>query len=333
MMKTKKKQPPSKEENKYSDYVFYCKTDEANHIKGLIELLYNLFEKDAYFQLNENELRSRFYDNEERIFCDAVLLKDNFQEWYVEDNLLLNFSINLQRFTQLLKPIKRQKNRIEMYILKSGSDKLSFKISFDENMVKNSSILIIPGIIKPKSPPDGYFPPILIPSNKFQTGCKSLGNLKNLKKTTYITITMLEDKYIKLRCDLGTHSDDIEFGEELPESEEKNDCYKKQFYFDFINHLSRIKVISKDLEISAPKDHSYPLKISASVGTIGTIDLYLHNMEEINKTKAERARTIAITNNRSVINPIDELFNVSNSEKVTKNSKLKATRKVKNINI
>ena len=84
---------------------FKCKTSEAYQMKVLAELMTNNI-KNGCFNVNEEGLSLRMFDQPRKTLVDLDLFSDNFSRYKFKNETKLCLGLNLNHFHKMLKSIK-----------------------------------------------------------------------------------------------------------------------------------------------------------------------------------------------------------------------------------
>lgn len=265
------------------DYNFYADTPSGHAIKVLVEVFQRCVLNDGYFNLDKDGIHFCCTDNKKTTLLNSRLHMREFDNYHCETPKTV--AINLKHFHKLLKNVKK-KDSITMFINKDMPNKLG--------------ITLVPIIVKEKSEraetsfitirevsngeidvPDGYHFPKVIPSNEYQKMCKKMAVVPG--KT--IRITIQENKFISFFCDGGDIiSSEMAFGTK----EKDTDTYVGEFYTTTLDQLIKMPGLAPKMQISAPHDNRYPLKIRMNVGTLGFVEVFLKTKNQIEYEESKR---------------------------------------------
>ena len=148
--------------------IFKAKTSEGHTIKTLAELLQHTV-KTACFVVDSESITLRMVDSHRRILMDLNLASTNFQQYKFEnDGQTLFMGLNLNHFHKMLKSIKK-KDSIILYVDAEHPDELAIQvIPKENNRITTSTIKIQQIQHLDIELPEGYYRPIIIPSNEYQ---------------------------------------------------------------------------------------------------------------------------------------------------------------------
>jgi len=259
------------------DYDFYAETPSGYTIKILSEILYNCLSDEFFLSLKKTGISSSSKDNRKTTLLMIDLKMENFDNYKcVADKTI---AINLKHLQKLLKSIKK-KDSITLFIRQNTPNKLGIRIvptvgTKKSDRIATDYISIREVVIMDHETIDGYDFPKVIGSSDYQKMCKKMivvpGKIMNIK--------IQKSNYVSFFCDGGEiMSSELEFGT-FDVNEPK--CYNDVFYIDTITQLIKIPGLSPKIQIYAPNDDKYPIKFKIQAGTLGTLEIYIKNKNQI----------------------------------------------------
>ena len=198
---------------------FKCKTLEAYQVKILAELLTNNL-KHGCFDINEEGITLRMFDQPRRTLVDLNLQADNFSLYKFKSEEKFCLGLNLNHFHKILKSIKK-KDSLQLFISSENPNELGIKTIPKENSRITTSGIKIQNIQNVDADvPLGYGKPVIVPSPDFQKMCKELSsigstNIRVKARGFHIDFIADADGILKRKVRLG-ESDDSD-GEDCTE--------------------------------------------------------------------------------------------------------------------
>lgn len=259
------------------NYRFYAETPYGYIIKVMTEVLHGCLTNEAYFQLESSGIKSICSDNRNTTLINVDLQMENFDVYQCKKETTI--AVNLKHLQKLLKNIKK-KDSISLFITEKISNKLGIRIvpvmvNKKSERAETSYISIRKVTYPSIAVPEGYYYPKVIPSTEYQKMCKKMGVVPE----KVITITIQENNYVSFLCDGGDIiSSEIEFGEKDPKCQH---LYVGRFYTSLLNQLIKMPGLSPKMQISAPEDPGFPIRIKMQAGSLGFIEVYLKTKEQI----------------------------------------------------
>jgi proliferating cell nuclear antigen PCNA len=261
---------------------FKCKTGEAYQIKVLAELLTNNL-KTGCFEVNENGLYLRMFDQPRKTLVDLSLLAENFALYKIKKDDKFCIGLNLNHFHRILKSIKK-KDSLQLFINSDDNTELGIKTIPKENTRVTTSGIKIQNIQNIDSDiPAGYGKPVIVPSPDFQKMCKELSsigstNIRVESRGFHIDFVADADDILKRKVRLG-ESDD---SDNESESTTQTNVYQSTFTTDQFTRINKIAGLSNTIQIF-PGSSTLPLLFRSSVGSLGKISVYIKSKELIEK--------------------------------------------------
>ncbi len=265
-------------------YQYYAETLCGYIIKVLTEVLHGCLTNEAYLKLEKSGIKSICSDNRETTLINVDLKMENFDTYncVVEKTI----AVNLKHLQKLLKNVKK-KDSITLFIRDDIPNKLGIKIvpvTVNKKTDRaETSYISIREVERPDiNIPEGYQYPKVIPSTEYQKMCKKMGVVPG----KIINIKIQLNYYISFFCDGGEIiSSEMEFGRINPN---EDSLYEGHFYITMLNQLIKMPGLSTKMQISAPKDKRFPIKIGMQAGTLGTIEVYLKTKEQVEYEDSKR---------------------------------------------
>lgn len=256
--------------------IFQAKTCEGYIIKILSELLQNVV-RIACLEVSTEGITMRMTDSQHQILIDMKLLKENFNVFEYtpkEPNHKLYLGINLGHLYKILKSIKK-KDSIILSIDDTSPNVLHITvIPKEKNRVSKSTIHIQTiqhiNIVLPQ----GYTNPILVSSSDFQRTLKEMNMIGG-------SLSISMSKYLaNISCfTQGIYSKEVSFGEI---DDEQPYTYQDFFDIELFTRILKITGLNKHIKLYSGDKH-LPILLKSSVGTLGTIDIYIKSQDQIKK--------------------------------------------------
>ena len=263
--------------------LFKCKTGEAYQIKVLAELLTNNL-KHGCFDVNEEGITLRMYDQPRKTMVDLDLPAENFSLYKFKNDDKLCLGLNLNHFHKMLKSIKK-KDSLQLFIDTSCTNELGIKTIPKENTRITTSGIKIQNIQNLESDvPIGYGKPVIVPSPDFQKMCKELSSIGSVNirieaRDFHIDFIADADDILKRTVRLGENDDSDNENDGDNASSTK---YEATFTTDQFTRISKIAGLSNTMQIF-PGSDNLPLLFRSTVGSLGKISLYIKSKELIEK--------------------------------------------------
>lgn len=263
--------------------LFKCKSGEAYQIKVLAELLTNNL-KNGCFDVNEDGLTLRMFDQPKKTLVDLELQAENFSVYVFKSDDKICLGLNLNHFHRMLKSIKK-KDSLQLFIHSDYPNELGIKTIPKENTRVTTSGIKIQTIQNVESDiPLAYGKPVVVPSPDFQKMCKELSsigstNIRIKASGFHIDFIADADDILKRQVRLG-ESDDSD--DEEDDNEDQHPSYEATFTTDQFTRISKIAGLSGTMQIF-PGNKNLPLLFRSSVGSLGKISIYIKSKEMIEK--------------------------------------------------
>lgn len=261
--------------------LFKCKSGEAYQIKVLAELLTNNL-KNGCFDINEEGMTLRMFDQPKKTLVDLELQSENFSVYIFKGEDKMCLGLNLNHFHKMLKSIKK-KDSLQLFIDSEHPNELGIKTIPKENTRVTTSGIKIQSIQNLETDvPIGYGKPVVVPSPDFQKMCKELSSIGStnirLQSTGFhIDFVADADDILKRKVRLG-ENDDIDDDEVEP----KGSFYEATFTTDQFTRISKIAGLSNTMQIFIGTNE-LPLLFRSSVGSLGKISIYIKSKELIDR--------------------------------------------------
>ena len=261
--------------------IFKCKTAEAYQIKVLAELLTNNL-KTGCFEINEDGISLRMFDNPRKTLVDLNLIAENFSLFkFNNDNTKISVGLNLNFFFRLTKSVKK-KDSIQLFINSEDSTELGITTIPKENTRVTTSCIKILNIQNLDAElPTGYGKPVIVSSADFQKMCKELSSIGS----TNICVESLgncidfiadADDILKRTVRLGESDEDDK------KQSKDHKLYQATFTTDQFTRINKIAGLSTTLQIF-PGTENLPLLFRSNVGSLGKISVYIKSKEIVDK--------------------------------------------------
>lgn len=259
--------------------------------KGLVDLLANCLTGNAHFRLDEEGIFTSLTDDNMTILIRAGFERKKFSH-YICDRCRY-IGVNLKKLCALLRHVKK-KDKVILSIHVDKPRKLCISYSpnnpHPETAKSSTSDINYHDVRKTDITVDGeYEYPQVLKSVDFQKMCKQMQSTG--KK---LTITMQGSAYASFRAggEEEIASTEMEFG--IFEDEEKNSCYVAVFDTARIHQLIKLYPLSSQIQIYAPKDSSYPLKLRVD-NNMGWVEAYIKDRDQL-ETIRKSHRAVATKN-------------------------------------
>ena len=263
--------------------IFKCKTGEAYQIKVLAELLTNNL-KTGCFEINENGISLRMFDNPRKTLVDLNLLAENFSLFKFKSDKKMSVGLNLNFFHKLTRSVKK-KDSIQLFINSEDLTELGIKTIPKENTRVTTSCIKIQNIQNIDADlPVGYGKPVIVPSPDFQKMCKELSsigstNIRVQSSGNCIDFIADADDVLKRKVRLG-ESDDSDVEDD--KQSKKDNFFQATFTTDQFTRINKIAGLSNTLQIF-PGTSNLPLLFRSNVGSLGKISIYIKSKELVDE--------------------------------------------------
>jgi len=288
--------------------LFYAEIPKGYTFKVTIDSLVTIMNRGT-FVVNKEGIFFRQSDEAEHVLYDASFLRKNLPGYKCKKEIY--FNLNLSHFHKLMKNVKK-KDSIVMYIDMKEQEKLSLVIKPSDSKLNPSDsrtedIFIVikqlqvepPIMDLPDVTPDGidvYKYPKVIKSSEVQKMKKmtSVGKI--------IKVEMQGSRYISFDADRGElYGSRFKYGQLLDEDEAKEyeedssetAIYKAQFNVSSFVLLTKLPGLCAQMQFYAPTVPHYPIKIGMEASGLGAINVYVKDVEQINREQQQKERTIA----------------------------------------
>lgn len=266
---------------------FKCKTGEAYQIKILAELLTSNL-KNGCFDVNEEGITLRMFDQPRQTLVDLNLLADNFSMYKFKNENKISLGLNLNHFHKMLKSIKK-KDSLQLFIHSENPNELGIKNIPKENTRVTTSGIKIQNIQNVDIDiPVGYGKPVIVPATDFQKMCKELSsigstNIRVEARDFHIDFIADADDILKRRVRLGeSDNSDDDSDDELKSST----VYESTFTTDQFTRINKISGLSTAIQIF-PGTSELPLMFRSCIGSLGKISVYIKSKELLEKELEE----------------------------------------------
>ena len=262
-------------------FLFKCKSGEAYQLKVLAELLTNNL-KNGCFDINEEGMTLRMFDQPKKTLVDLELQSENFSVYVFKGSDKLCLGLNLNHFHKMLKSIKK-KDSLQLFIDTESPNELGIKTIPKENTRITTSGIKIQNIQNLETDvPIGYGKPVVVPSSDFQKMCKELSSIGSTNIHVkaigfHIDFIADADDILKRKVCLGENDDMDDEDTEL-----KSYLYEATYTTDQFSRISKISGLSNTIQIFTG-NNNLPLLFRSSVGSLGKISIYIKSKELIEK--------------------------------------------------
>jgi proliferating cell nuclear antigen PCNA len=262
--------------------IFKCKTQEAYQTKILAELLTNNL-KHGCFDINEDGITLRMFDQPRKTLVDLNLQSENFALYKFKSEEKFSLGLNLNHFHKMLKSIKK-KDSLQLFINSENPNELGIKTIPKENSRITTSGIKIQNIQNVDADvPLGYGKPVIVPSPDFQKMCKELSsigstNIRVKARGFHIDFIADADGILKRKVRLGESDDseDEDFGVRQDIS------YDATFTTDQFTRINKISGLGSTMQIFSGSN-DLPLLFRSCVGSLGKISIYIKSKELLDK--------------------------------------------------
>lgn len=262
-------------------YAFYAQTSSGYVIKGIFEILLECLTNEVPICIKESGIEACCIDKNNRQLVALALPMSKFDKKYVckTDRLI---SIHLKTFCKFIKNVKK-KDSLTLFLDDDDSLELGIQItplsSNTDNDGKEISRMKVRNVICPKIIiPEGYYYPKSMKSVSYQKMCKKMAAFER----STIHVTMQKQNYVAFKGSTDIIHTMIECGD--IEEEDKDPLYEANFSMDSLNQFVKISTLSPTIQISAPMNEKFPLKIEAQT-SLGTFKAFVKTEEQIEADK------------------------------------------------
>lgn len=268
-------------------YDFYAATPSGHTIKVLAETLNSCLSNQVCLTIKDTGIYSSSADSNETILISFELQMENFDEFRCTKPK--TFSLNLKTFVNRIKTIKKKdsmilfikknENRLGIRIISNSPNKSSDRTSEDFIGIQDA-------VVEDYTEIKGYQLPKVISSSDFQKVCKKLTGCQT--QTKVFSLKIQKNNYAQFRCDTGDKDNECKdmFG-----SLDKLDkeIYENKFYISTFTQLIKMSGLSTKMQLYAPQDKTYPIKIKSPAGTIGSVEIYIKSKAQIDLDEKQKA--------------------------------------------
>lgn len=246
---------------------FEAKSLEGYTIKTLSELLQNIV-KIACFKINKDGIFLQMMDSREWIFIDIQLHATNFNVFKLQEPIYMGLtSTDLHR---MLKTVKK-KDSVYLYIDGKRPDNLMIVVYPKDNIqIVKSSVYIQNTQHICIVPPEGYTSPVIVPSSEYQRSLKDLSNINS-------TLTVSMRSYsLTIFCSTDNiYSREVLFGEFDDDTPVR---YSEEFDMEQFSRIMKLAGLGKNIQIYG--EPGLPLKLTTTIGSLGTINVYIKRKKD-----------------------------------------------------
>lgn len=264
-------------------FLFRCKTNDANTIKVLLELLHNNI-KTGCFEISSRGIYLCMTDSNRRTLLHLSLESRQFNYFYVKSpHTPLNIGVNLIYTYKMLKTVKK-KDSLQLFIRENAPSDLGIQIVPKDNGRLMTSYVRIQTIQHLDiQAPEPYFHSILISSSEFSKMCKDMLSISS-------TMTIMMTQYnIHFSCLLGSvYSREVILGETMMDDTlgsssifptQSTPLFKDEFDTEQLSRIFKIAGLSSTINIHTAEN--MPLLIECKVGNLGKISIYVKSRQQM----------------------------------------------------
>lgn len=257
------------------NYLFYAEIAKGYCIKTLIDGLSGTFNR-CFFKFLEDGIYIKQIDDQRSIFFNIILERKHFMNYHCEQEF--QFSLNIKHFQRNIKTFKK-KNSLSFFIERDRITDLGTEIKPNvevKTKIKRNYITIKKETPDDFEVPTGYKNPKVINSTDFQ----DIKGIINISRELIIKIQ--KTNYISFSCKSEIDSSEISIGELV-----KGDVYESKFYSSMFNQIIKLPSLSPQIQFYIPPMNRYPLKIEMQVGSLGSLEIFLKDIQELENQKLE----------------------------------------------
>lgn len=267
--------------------LFSAKTPEGFIIKILSELLtVNL--PTASLQINKNGITLRMESPSKKAMIDVWLDALQFSVWTFKAKKQLNVGITLSNLHKMLKSVKK-KDSVQLSIDERNPNELEIKAIPKENTRVTTSYVkttIFQNLVV--SIPGPYRKPVIVVSSEFSKAMKELVNMsKYIKMRSKKFYLMIDTSSPDEKGDILKRK--IEFGEKEFSNEDESECVQT-FETEQLVKTAKISGLGTSMQIFTSETE--PLKLCSTIGSLGTISIYLKSIEQIQKLNDDKIMNV-----------------------------------------
>jgi len=219
-------------------------------------------------------------DGDKRIMFDLSLLRENFRKYKCSTKHVK--STNTKHLQKLVRNVKK-KDSMTLNIAELDTKHLGIFIRPEVSAKQSSRSEMNHCSIfdeleyEPITPPDekfyGY--PVVIDASDFQ----KIKRLCAMGST--IKIDIQSSNFLSFSCESGeVYDSTVSFGEKSDDDEEAIE-YSAEFQSTVINQLVKLPGLCNQIQFYAPSLEGAPLMIRLSVGTLGTLSIYIMDDQHV----------------------------------------------------
>lgn len=263
-------------------YAFFAQTSSGFVIKGIFEILLECLTNEVPLRIKKSGIEACSIDKNNRQLVELSLPMEKFDKKYVcnEERII---AIHLKTFCKFVKNVKK-KDSLALFLEEIDSKELGIQIiplnaNADGNDGKEISRMKIRDVKCPTIRiPTGYYYPKSMKSVAYQKMCKKMASFER----PTVQITMQGQNYISFRGNTDLIDTQIECGE--IEEDDETPMYEATFGIESLNQFVKISALSPTIQISAPKDERFPLRIEAQT-LLGTFKAFVKTEAQIDAEK------------------------------------------------
>jgi hypothetical protein len=250
------------------DVIFKASSKEGFLFKSLIELFCASF-KRLVLSITHEGIFSRMTNSQEAALFDLVLHRENFTEFYIEEDLFFAFNIPyMQKITSSMK----KKDFIQLEIYRNEPDKLHITVIPKERDYVDRGVVTLEKVQTIDiSLPDGYDHPIQGCYSKFSKMWKELSAVsKDIRvhgNSTYVVFEAMIEGILGKGTGYGTHDPLVE------------DEVDAKFRVEDFTKLIKLSSFNSTIYFSVKRD--LPFKLKVNVGALGTLTIFIRDQDSI----------------------------------------------------
>jgi len=290
---------------------FFCEVPKGYIIKILIDTLVAKLQKVKLI-LTSSGIYINETDEKQTIFFNIELLRQNFKQYKCTHNMCVK--LNLKFLQRLIRSIKK-KDSMTICILKKKPNVMYFNVSQEYEDSSKQAIVdtnyapIEHEEIPDKfiSPTEGYNYPVIVPAQQFQKIKKLIG----ISVNKLLHITIQRSNYIKICTDDTSNSGSVKeigklvksFDDEIEtttKSKNEYPClYSQKFDTDHFSSLIKLSGLQQQFQFYSPIKQGHPLLIKLQANTLGTIDIFIKDIELIRYEESQTVNELELVNEKA----------------------------------
>lgn len=246
-------------------------------------------------RVTKDEIMLRETDEKSRLLIDCSFDRKTQRDFYLKNNKPIAFSVNLKHVEKMIRSVKKKdcmilyideekKDKLVIQVMTNGTDGRppgrkethSFAIKYEpiDHSVSLPNVAILDG-----KEIQVYDNPLVVSSLEFQKIKRMISVGKKIE------VRIQDDQFANFYADLDMMASNIEFGIEKECKCKKGKCncneYRADFYSDMFNVLVKLPGLSSQVQIYAPRETGFPLRIGMKAGEFGEINVYAKDVKQI----------------------------------------------------